>query len=196
MKNFIIVEFTMVLCLCKKWTFLIFTLLLILSSNNAIAQIYATNGGHANFRAKMPFNSYMGKSDQLQGDINFETGEVAFKLAVTSIKTDKDKRDEHMYELLETKKNPYVLFDGKLIDEFKFDKNTNQSVKVKGNFTLAGVTRQIIVPLNLKLTPDGAIQLYASWSLLITNYGLERPSIAFIQVNDKHDISVDAVLKE
>jgi polyisoprenoid-binding protein YceI len=196
MKNFIIVEFTMVLCLCKKWTFLIFTLLLILSSNNAIAQIYATNGVHANFSAKMPFNSYMGKSDQLQGDINFETGEVAFKLAVTSIKTDKDKRDEHMYELLETKKNPYVLFDGKLIDEFKFDKNTNQSVKVKGNFTLAGVTRQIIVPLNLKLTPDGAIQLYASWSLLITNYGLERPSIAFIQVNDKHDISVDAVLKE
>jgi polyisoprenoid-binding protein YceI len=196
MKNFIIVEFTMVLCLCKKWTFLIFTLLLILSSNNAIAQIYATNGGHANFRAKMPFNSYMGKSDQLQGDINFETGEVAFKLAVTSIKTDKDKRDEHMYELLETKKNPYVLFDGKLIDEFKFDKNTNQSVKVKGNFTLADVTRQIIVPINLKLTPDGAIQLYASWSLLITNYGLERPSIAFIQVNDKHDISLDAVLKE
>jgi hypothetical protein len=40
------------------------------------------------------------------------------------------------------------------------------------------------------------IQLNATWSLLITDYGLERPSLAFIKVNDKHDLSVVAVLKE
>ena len=196
MKNFVIVEFTMVLRLCKKWTFLIVTLLLFLSSNNAIAQIYATNGGHANFRAKMPFNSYMGKSDQLQGNINFETGKVNFKVPVKSIKTDKEKRDEHMYELLEAEKNHDVVFDGKLIDDFNFDKKGNQSVRVKGDFTLAGTTREITIPIDLELVSDNTIQLNASWSLQTVVGNEERPSIVFLQVNDQHELNLDALLKE
>ena len=185
-----------ILCISKNLIFQVSTLLLFLISNTSYAQVYTTTEGNANFKAKMPLNSYMGKSDRLQGSINFETGKVAFKVPVKSIKTDKDKRDEHMYELLQTEKNPNVVFDGKLIDDFNFDKRGNQTVRVKGDFTLAGTTRQITVPLDLVLVSEGAIQLKASWSLLITDYGLERPSIAFIQVNDKHDLSVDAVLKE
>ncbi|MDO6602262.1 YceI family protein [Arenibacter palladensis] len=196
MKKFMKVESEGILYQYKNLIYQVSILLLFLSSQTFNAQVYSTTDGHANFHAKMPLNTYMGKSDQLQGSINFETGKVAFKLSVKSIKTDKDKRDEHMYELLEAEKNPNVLFDGKLIDEFNFDKKGNQTVKVRGDFTLAGTTRQITVPLELVLVSEGTIQLKASWSLLITDYGLERPSIVFIQVNDEHDLSVDAVLKE
>ena len=138
----------------------------------------------------------MGKSDQLQGNINFETGKVNFKVPVKSIKTDKEKRDEHMYELLEAEKNHDVVFDGKLIDDFNFDKKGNQSVRVKGDFTLAGTTREITIPIDLELVSDNTIQLNASWSLFITDYGLERPSIVFLQVNDQHELNLDALLKE
>ena len=196
MKKFMKVESEGILYQYKNLIFQVFILLLFLSSITSNAQVYSTTDGHANFQAKMPLNTYMGKSDQLQGSINFETGKVAFKLPVKSIKTDKDKRDEHMYELLEVEKNPNVLFDGKLMDDFNFDKKGNQTVKVSGDFTLAGSTRQISVPLELVLVSEGTIQLKASWSLLITDYGIERPSIVFIQVNDKHDLSVDATLKE
>lgn len=196
MKKFMKVESEGILYQYKNLIFQVFILLLFLSSITSNAQVYSTTDGHANFQAKMPLNTYMGKSDQLQGSINFETGKVAFKLPVKSIKTDKDKRDEHMYELLEVEKNPNVLFDGKLMDDFNFDKKGNQTVKVSGDFTLAGSTRQISVPLELVLVSEGTIQLKASWSLLITDYGLERPSIVFIQVNDKHDLSVNAVLRE
>ena len=196
MKKFMKVESEGIFHQYKNLIFQVSILLLFLSSQTFNAQVYSTTDGLANFQAKMPLNTYMGRSDQLQGSINFETGKVAFKLPVKSIKTDKDKRDEHMYELLEVEKNPNVLFDGKLIDEFNFDKKGNQTVKVSGNFTLAGTTRQITVPLELVLVSEGTIQLKASWSLLITDYGLERPSIVFIQVNDEHDLSVDAVLKE
>ena len=195
MKKFIKVKSEGILYPYKNLIFQISILFLFLSSKTFNAQVYSTTDGLANFQAKMPLNTYMGKSDQLQGSINFETGKVAFKVPVKSIKTDKDKRDEHMYELLEAEKNPNVLFDGKLIDEFNFDKKGNQTVKVRGNFTLAGTTRKITVPLDLVLVSEGEIQLKASWSLLITDYGLKRPSIVFIQVDDKHDLSVDAVLK-
>ncbi|MCK0145368.1 YceI family protein [Arenibacter sp. F26102] len=196
MNKFMTIENKRIMRLSKTSIFYLLILFLFLSSITSFAQIYSTTEGNANFKAKMPFNSYMGKTDRLQGTINFETGKVAFKVPVTSIKTDKDKRDEHMYELLEAKKNPDVVFTGKLIDDFDFDKKGNQSVPVKGGFTLAGTTRQITIPLDLELVSEGTIQLKASWSLLITDYGLERPSIAFIQVNDEHDLSVDALLKE
>jgi polyisoprenoid-binding protein YceI len=65
-----------------------------------------------------------------------------------------------------------------------------------GDFTLAGVTREITIPIELKLVSEETIQLKASWSLLITDYNLERPSFTFIKVNDKHDLSVDALLEK
>ena len=195
MNKFITVESDRDLCLSRNLIVLLSTLLLILSSNVSSAQVYTTKEGIANFKAKMSFNSYTGVSDRLNGTINFATGEVAFRLPVKSIKTGKDKRDEHMYELLKLQKYPDVVFEGKLIDDFDFDKKAKQTVKVKGDFTLAGSTRQITVPLDLDPVSKG-IQLNATWSLLITDYGLERPSLAFIKVNDKHDLSVVAVLKE
>ena len=195
MNKFITVESDRDLCLSRNLIILLSTLLLLLSSNVSSAQVYTTKEGIANFKAKMSFSSYTGESDRLNGTINFATGEVAFRLPVKSIKTGKDKRDEHMYELLKLQKYPDVVFEGKLIDDFDFDKKAKQTVKVKGDFTLAGSTRQITVPLDLDPVSKG-IQLNATWSLLITDYGLERPSLAFIKVNDKHDLSVVAVLKE
>tara|TARA_R110002049_G_scaffold6484_2_gene40702 strand:+ start:8329 stop:8919 length:591 start_codon:yes stop_codon:yes gene_type:complete len=170
-------------------------LLLLIVSNTSFAQVYATQAGNAAFKAKMTFNSYTGNSHQLEGNINFETGKVVFKVPVKSIKTGKDKRDEHMYELLKVQKYPDVVFKGTLIDDFDIHKKSEQTVKVKGDFTLAGTTRQITIPLDLKPVSKG-LKLNASWSLLITDYNLERPSITFIKVNDKHGLSVDALLKE
>ena len=176
---------------------LICLLIMLLSSNTFInAQNYVVKEGNASFKAKMPVNSYTGESGRLQGTIDFETGKVAFTVSVKSIKTGKDKRDGHMYELLKTEKNPNVIFEGKLIDGFDFNKNTAQTVKVNGDFTLAGTTRQITIPVGLKLVSEGTIQLTASWSLLITDYNLERPSLAFIKVKDKHNLSVDVLLRE
>ena len=183
------------LSISKNLIFFLSLLLMLMGSHTSFAQVYATQAGNATFKAKMPLNSYTGESDKLQGTIDFETGKVVFIVPVKSIKTGKDKRDEHMYELLEVQKYPNVVFEGKLADEFDLDKKSEQTVKVKGDFTLAGTTRQITVPLNLDPVSKG-IQLNASWSLLITDYGLERPSLMFIKVNDKHELDVNALLKE
>ncbi|WP_245726444.1 YceI family protein [Pricia antarctica] len=179
----------------KNVIFLLSILFLLLGGNNSFAQVYSTEDGNAAFKARMPLNSYTGESDQLRGTINFKTGKVAFKVPVKSIKTRKDKRDEHMHELLKAEKNPNVIFEGKLIDDFDFNKKTEQTIKLTGNFTLGGTTRQLSIDINLEPVAKG-LQLNASWSLLITDYNLERPSLAFIKVNDKHDLSVDALLKE
>ncbi len=175
---------------------LIFYLLIALfftGNHIATAQVYGTENGYASFEAEMPLNSYTGETDRLNGSIDFETGQVAFRVPVKTIKTGKEKRDEHMYELLEAEKNPHVIFEGKLIGDFDLDKRTEQTVKVKGDFTLGGTSRTVTIGIHLKPVEKG-LQMKASWSLFITDYNLERPSLLFVKIDDKHDLKVDALL--
>ena len=176
---------------------LIYLLIILFTSNVYVnAQNYIVKEGSASFKAKMPLNSYTGESEQLKGNIDFKTKEMKFKVPVKSIKTNNKKRDGHMYDLLEAQKNPNVVFEGNLLGDYGFKQNTAQTIKAEGDFTLAGVTREITIPIDLKLVSEDTIQLTASWSILITDYNLERPSFTFIKVNDNHNLSVDAKLEK
>ncbi|MGB5929091.1 MAG: YceI family protein [Cyclobacteriaceae bacterium] len=169
-------------------------LTILLSGSTLFSQVYTTQNGKAKFEASMPLNSYTGESDQLKGKINIETRAVEFRVPVKSIKTGIDKRDEHMYELLKGEENPEVTFKGKLQGKFDLQMG-KQTVKVKGRFTLAGSTRQVTIEGTLKPVENG-LHLSASWSLMITDYGLERPSITFVKVDDKHDLNIYVLLKK
>lgn len=172
-------------------------LILLFSGNVAMnAQNFMVKEGTASFKAKMPLNSYIGKSDDLQGAIDFKDGALTFSVPVKSIKTDNEKRDGHMYKLVKAEKNSNVVFEGNFMYDFNFEEKATQTLTAKGDFSLAGVTREVMIPIELKLVSEDTIQLKASWSLLITDYNLERPSLAFIKVNDKHDLSVNALLKK
>ena len=124
-------------------------ILLLLSGSNLFSQVYTTQNGKAKFEASMPFNTYTGESDQLQGKINFETRAVEFSLPVKSIKTGIDKRDADMYELLNVEENPEVTFNGRLLSNYDLQMG-EQAVKVNGGFTLAGSTRQVTIEGTLK----------------------------------------------
>ena len=166
-----------------------------MGSLTAAAQFYTVADGNASFDAETQLSSYQGKSKKLQGSIDFGTKKIDFTLPVKSITTDNERRDGHMYELLEVEKNPNVVFEGILGSGIDFSKNTKQTVEAEGKFTLAGTTNKVTIPLVLTPSEKG-LRMTASWSVLITDYNLERPSFMFIKVKDEHDLSVNSLLKE
>lgn len=170
-------------------------LFLLVSINFTNAQTYSTKKGHAQFKAQMPLNSYTGNSDKLVGAINLDTKKVKFVLRVKTIKTGINKRDKDMYKLIDVKEHPEITFEGVLIDDFDPDSKEKQKIRVKGEFTLAGVSRTVTIEGTLQ-NVENNIHLQASWSLLITDYGLEQPSIAVVEVEDEHDLTINARLKE
>jgi polyisoprenoid-binding protein YceI len=158
------------------------------------AQKYNVKNGTAFFKAKISINSYIGTSEELTGfiDLNFET--IEFSIPSKSIKTPNKKRNKHMYELINIEEHTNVTFKGGLLDNFNIDKKEKQTLKVKGDFTLAGATQEI--ELSIDLTPiQKGLHLEASWSLLITDYGIEPPTKVFMTVKDKHEMAVDAFLE-
>lgn len=159
------------------------------------AQIYKTESGYAEFKAKAPLHSYKGKSNELEGKINLEQSTVSFRLRVESIKTGNKMRDRDMYELLQVDQYPFVKFEGKLPSDFNEDSNAKQKVTVSGDFTLHGVTKRLDIEGTLQKT-NGGIKVEATWPIMITDYNIERPNILFYKVKDKHVLSVEAVLTQ
>ncbi len=174
----------------------LFILVLFLMGPNLIsAQIYTVESGSAFFKAKMPLNSYTGKSDQLYGTIDFKTGVMDFSVPLNSIETGIEKRNKHMYELLNSEQYPTVTFKGILRKIPNRTLQTKQAIMADGDFALAGTTQKVTISMDFTPEEKG-LKMTASWSVLITDYNLERPSFMFIKVKDKHDLSVDALLKE
>lgn len=179
----------------KNLIFQTLALISFMGSLTAAAQVYTVANGNVSFDAATPVSSYQGKSSELRGSMDFATQKISFSVLVESITTDNEKRDGHMYELLQIKKNPNVVFEGILDSGIDFGKKTAQTVEAEGNFTLAGTTNKVTIPLVLTPNEKG-LQMTASWSVRITDYNVERPTFMFIKVKDRHDLNVEALLKE
>ena len=174
---------------------LIFVFVLSLFFNVVNAQIYEANNAHAEVRGDAPVGDYTGVSNELTGNLNIEKGEVSFKLPLKSLKTGNDKRDGHMYETLDTDSYPYAEFNGIILSHFNIMNSDPQTVKIKGIFSIHGHQKEI--ETSATLDPDGnSIYFNSSFDLYITQYGMERPSVAFFKTDDKHTISVRGTLKK
>ena len=168
------------------WVLILFPLL-------AHAQSYLTKTGHVEFDSSVPLHSFTGESDHLVGKINLADSTVDFYVDVNTLKTGIGKRDEDMLETLEAEKHPFAEFYGKIVSPFQPKTNGSQTVTVKGDFTVHGVSNPVTIEGTLNKTENG-LQIKASWSLNMTNYNIKPPGILFYRVSENIDISISATL--
>lgn len=166
-----------------------------LNGLDAYAQTYATSSAHAEVHGSISVApNYKGTSDQLEGTINLEKGTLDFSVLLKTLKTGNSTRDKHMYGALEVSKYPKVTFEG-TIEGLNPKLGEKQKVTVAGAFTLHGQTKHLEIPGTVERTAGG-LKFTASFSIMITDYGIERPSKLFLTVDDKHIIEVSGTAKE
>ena len=169
-------------------------LVVLFSSTHANAQTFSTSNGYAKFDASTSISNYSGETNSLTGNMNLQNKEISFSLPVDSIKTGIGMRDRDMYKLLETDQYPTIVFTGKLVSDFDPSED-KQKAKAKGMLTIKNETREITVEGTLQKT-GGGLQLEAGWTLLLSEYNIDRPSKFFAKVRDEHKIAISALLKE
>lgn len=179
----------------QKVTFISITVsivLLVVVPSSIYGQVFRTYGSDAKVQGATSMSSYTGETDQLKGTINLNADTVYFELPLKTIKTGIKLRDKHMREALEVKKFPKTRFSGQIITGSP-QKGETVTSTVKGDYTIHGVTKQIEVTGTVEWKDDQLI-VNASFSINITDYGIERPTVMFVSVYDKHEISIDATL--
>ena len=157
------------------------------------AQVYTTDTGFAKVEGTTSTSSYTGKSRQLHGTINVSDSTVKFYLPLKTLKTGNGMRDRHMRNTLEADKYPKAIFSGRIVNKLPSNGNSKK-VRVKGEFTIHGITRQIVINGKVSRQREQLI-VEASFPVKITEYEMERPGFLFMTVNDKHEITVRATLR-
>lgn len=160
----------------------------------ASAQSYMTEEGTAIFHSRVPLHTFSGNSENLTGLINLSNNKVDFYIDLTTLETGIEKRDRDMKETLETKKFPFAEFFGELVSDFNPDTTAEQAVKVKGEFKIHGVSREVTIDGTLQMKPEGLL-VKASWILLLEDYDIVPPSLLFVKVDQEQEIEIEALLK-
>jgi hypothetical protein len=127
---------------------------------------------------------------QLQGKARINddgTAQVQIVGQVKDFSSGNGNRDEHMMETVEAEKFPTVTVKAKM-------PLSGQSGAVEGKATVAanlhGTTQTLDVPLRVQFKGDSA-HVTGEFNFSIEGFGIKRPTLLFVPINDDMKIAVD-----
>jgi polyisoprenoid-binding protein YceI len=173
--------------------------------SHAEATTYRVGGNgksRATFVSDAPLETMVGKTNKVTGTLTVDPADITkttgkFKVAVKSLKTGNDLRDEHLQGdgWLDAEKNPFIHFEisevvlGKKGNaELKQNKDTK--VQVKGKFTAHGVTQFVTAKGTVNWSGAG-IRIKAEFPVNLTSHEISVPSIVRLKVANEIQVSVD-----
>ncbi len=66
---------------------------------------------------------------------------------------------------------------------------------LEGEVELHGVRRPVRVPVALARQPDGTLRARATFEVSLDAFGIERPSLLFVKIDDACRIDLDLLLR-
>ena len=108
-------------------------------------------------------------------------------------------RDAHMQETMDVGRFPYVVFKGVVrLDAALLPVSTGPSsaaVRMEGELDFHGVRQRVTVPLTVEAA-DGALRVRGSFEVSLDAYGVDRPSLLFVKIDDACRIDLDLLLRD
>jgi len=120
-------------------------------------------------------------------DGTFQIKSFNLKISVKSIKSDKGSiMDNKTYDALKAEKHPYITFKMSSVKSFS-KSGTGYSVKINGDLTIAGVTKNVEISGMVYVKENGKLYIDVSKSIKMTDYGIEPPTamMGAMQVGDE-----------
>lgn len=127
--------------------------------------------------------SAIGKFEILSGDVEGDptridgTGRVKVVIDAASYQTDSESRDQDVKEnALETQKFPTITFESKGLSDVQKENGSSGSLRLLGQLTLHGVSKEIELPVALQLDSQGRLVADGNYTFKFEDYGVKRPS--------------------
>ena len=181
---------------------LLLVLLLSLGAQLFAADEYAIDPAHsfANFAVKhLLVSTVHGRFSELSGTVSYDEKDpskssVVAVIKTSTVNTDNQKRDTHLRsaDFFEAEKYPEIRFEST-----KVEGTGNGELKVTGNLTMKGVTRQITLPVTLaKAEANGKVRIGVETAIQLNRFDYNvsyDPTGATVGKEIKIDINLEAV---
>jgi polyisoprenoid-binding protein YceI len=129
------------------------------------------------------------KDVQYQLDVDVSTRHiksVSARVDVMTFDSGSSNRDSHAMEVIDAITYPEVTFTSTSIAE------AGDSVHVTGKLTFHGVTKEVLIAAMAKWS-DNKLVVQGGFTIGLTEFNIERPSLLLIPVSDALNLSIVAV---
>ncbi|MDX2002803.1 MAG: YceI family protein [Chitinophagales bacterium] len=161
---------------------------------SAYSQKYLTKSAHLSFFSKTKLENIEAHSRQATSALNIETGDLVFKVGMTTFQFEKALMQEHFNEkYVESEKYPEAIFKGKItnLSEVNFKKDGTYKATVTGDLTLHGVTKKVTTTGTITVA-GGKISAVAAFPVLIKDYNISIPNAVKDNISETVEVKVDA----
>ncbi len=157
---------------------------------------YFTKAGKITFDATSPSSpeKIAGSNEKATSVIDASTGAMEFALLMKAFSFEKALMQEHFNEnYVESDKYPKAVFKGNItnIKEVNLTKDGTYPVKVKGNMTLHGVTKEVTADGKLTVKGGAITTGISKFNILLSDFNIEVPSLVIVEVASEAKITVD-----
>jgi polyisoprenoid-binding protein YceI len=183
----------------------IVTALLIAAAPSA-GRTYAVEpaGSTIAFHVVHPFHGVTGRSSSVEGKVVlFADGKVQamVRVPVASFDSGVSNRDSNVRDAVEEGRFPFVVFKGTAqLDPSAAPSRPVIPVTIRtsmsGELEMHGVKQAITVPLEIQLERDGTARARGSFQVSLQSFGIDRPSLLLLRIDDACRIDADLVLRE
>ncbi|HET9551353.1 MAG TPA: YceI family protein [Anaeromyxobacteraceae bacterium] len=107
-------------------------------------------------------------------------------------------RDENMRDAVGAGRHPFVVFKGvaRLAGWTPAAiLPVREEARMEGEVELNGVKRPVTAALTVELLPDGTARARGTFAVSLEAFGVERPSLLFVKIDDACRIEVDLALR-
>lgn len=118
------------------------------------------------------------------------------RVPVARLDTAEGNRDANLRAVMESGKYPFVVFKGVGAPLKPAAAGKPISLELAGELELHGVKHPMTVPVELELAPDGSAHVRGTFHVSLDAYGVERPALLFVKIDDDCRVDLDLVLPE
>lgn len=151
------------------------------------------------FRVDHKLHKTDGRSAAVEGKAVIEPdGKVLamVRIPVASFDSGDANRDSNMRETLEASRFPYVVFKGvsSVVTPVAYGKTAPTTLR--GELEFHGVKRPFEVPVSVEFQKDGSAKVKGKLDVSLEAFGVERPALLFVKVDDRCPIEFELSLKK
>lgn len=118
------------------------------------------------------------------------------RLPAASLDSGDANRDSNMRDVLEVGKYPFVVYKAVGQLPSATPSGTPFDITLKGELDLHGVKRPLEIPARVEVTGDGTVRVRGTTRVSLDAFGIERPSLLLVKLEDDCRIAFDLVLRD
>lgn len=155
-----------------------------------MAQKYIARNGYVRFFSEAPLEDIEAINQEGLSIFETSSGEIAFTIPIDQFEFEKKLMQQHFNEnYLESEKYPNSTFKGEIIGFSDTELNSKQDLKARGEITIHGITREIMVTGtgNIK---DHHIFLEAKFPIALKDFQIKIPRVVLYNIAEVVEVTI------